>query len=66
MTAPLEGDGGFTPLFDETFPEGANATVRFVGNRVYFAVQSFQADRSVNLTITCYNRTDGTSQVLFE
>ena len=66
MTASLEGDGGFTPLFDETFPEGANATVRFVGNRVYFAVQSFQADRSVNLTITCYNRTDGTSQVLFE
>ena len=66
MTAPLEGDGGFTPLFDETFPEGANATVRFVGNRVYFAVQSFQADRSVNLTITCYDRTDGTSQVLFE
>ena len=66
MTAPLEGDGGFTPLFDETFPEGAEATVRFVGNRVYFAVQSFQADRSVNLTITCYDRTDGTSQVLFE
>ena len=66
MTAPLEGDGGFTPLFDETFPEGANATVRFLGNRVYFAVQSFQADRSVNLTITCYDRTDGTSQVLFE
>ena len=66
MTAPLEGDGGFTPLFDETFPEGANATVRFVGNRVYFAVQSFQADRSVNLTITCYDRTDSTSQVLFE
>ena len=66
MTASLEGDGGFTPLFDETFPEGANATVRFVGNRVYFAVQSFQADRSVNLTITCYDRTDGTSQVLFE
>ena len=66
MTASLEGDGGFTPLFDETFPEGANATVRFVGNRVYFAVQSFQADRSVNLTITCYDRTDGTSQVLCE
>ena len=66
MTAPLEGDGGFTPLFDETFPEGAEATVRFVGNRVYFAVQSFQADRSVNLTITCYDRTDSTSQVLFE
>ena len=66
MTAPLEGDGGFTPLFDETFPEGAEATVRFVGNRVYFAVQSFQADGSVNLTITCYDRTDGTSQVLFE
>ena len=66
MTAPLEGDGGFTPLFDETFPEGANATVRFVGNRVYFAVQSFQADRSVNLTITCYDRIDGTSQVFFE
>ena len=66
MTVPLEGDGGFTPLFDETFPEGANATVRFVGNRVYFAVQSFQADRSVNLTITCYDRIDGTSQVLFE
>ena len=66
MTAPLEGDEGFTPLFDETFPVGAEATVRFVGNRVYFAVQSFQADRSVNLTITCYDRTDGTSQVLFE
>ena len=66
MTAPLEGDGGFTPLFDETFPEGAEATVRFVGNRVYFAVQSFQADRFVNLTITCYDRTDGASQVLFE
>ena len=66
MTAPLEGDGGFTPLFDETFPEGAEATVRFVGNRLYFAVQSFLADGSVNLTITCYDRTDGTSQVLFE
>ena len=66
MTASLEGDGGFTPLFDETFPEGANATVRFVGNRVYLAVQSFQTDGSLNLTITCYDRTDGTSQVLCE
>ena len=67
MTAPLEGDGGFTPLFDETFPEGAEATVRFVGNRVYLAVQSFPAGGPVDLlTITCYDRTDGTSQVLFE
>ena len=66
MTMPMEGDGGFTPLFDETFPEGANATVRFVGNRVYLAVQSFQTDGSLNLTITCYDRTDGTSQVLCE
>ena len=67
MTAPLEGDGGFTPLFDETFPEGAEATVRFVGNRVYLAVQSFPAGGPVDLlTITCYDRTDGTSQVLCE
>ena len=66
MTAPLEGDGGFTPLFDETFPEGANATVRFAGNRVYFAVKSFPAGGPVDLTITCYDRTDGTSQVLCE
>ena len=67
MTAPLEGDGGFTPLFDETFPEGAEATVRFVGNRVYLAVQSFPAGGPVDLlTIICYDRTDGTSQVLCE
>ena len=66
MVAPLEGGGGFTPLFDETFLGGADATIRFVGNRLYFAVQSFLADGSVNLTITCYDRTDGTSQVLFE
>ena len=67
MTAPLEGNGGFTPLFDETFPEGAEATVRFVGNRVYLAVQSFPAGGPVDLlTITCYDRTDGTSQVLCE
>ena len=66
MMAPLEGGGGFTPLFDETFLGGADATIRFVGNRLYFAVQSFLADGSVNLTITCYDRTDGTSQVLFE
>ena len=66
MKAPLEGGGGFTPLFDETFLGGADATIRFVGNRLYFAVQSFLADGSVNLTITCYDRTDGTSQVLFE
>ena len=66
MMAPLEGGGGFTPLFDETFLGGADTTIRFVGNRLYFAVQSFLADGSVNLTITCYDRTDGTSQVLFE
>ena len=66
MTAPLEGDGGFTSLFDETFPEGANATVRFAGNRVYFAVKSFPAGGPVDLTITCYDRTDGTSQILCE
>ena len=66
MMAPLEGGGGFTPLFDETFLGGADATIRFVGNRLYFAVQSFLADGSVNLTITCYDRTDGTSQVLCE
>ena len=64
MTAPLEGDGGFTPLFDETFSEGVNATVRFAGNRVYFAVKSFPEGGPVDLTITCYDRTDGTSQVL--
>ncbi len=67
MTAPLEGNGGFTPLFDETFPEGAEATIRFVGNRVYLVVKSFPAGGPVDLlTITCYDRTDGTSQVLCE
>ena len=66
MTAPLEGDGGFTPLFDETFSEGVNATVRFAGNRVYFAVKSFPEGGPVDLTIICYDRTDGTSQVLCE
>ena len=66
MMAPLEGGGGFTPLFDETFLGGADATIRFVGNRLYFAVQSFLADGSADLSITCYDRTEGTSQVLFE
>ena len=62
MTAPLEGNGGFTPLFDETFPEGAEATVRFVGNRVYLAVQSFPAGGPVDLlTITCYAMTGPTA-----
>ena len=67
MTAPLEGNEGFTPLFDQVFPEGVDATVRFVGNRVYLAVQSFPAGGPVDLlTITCYDRTDGTNQVLCE
>ena len=66
MTAPLEGNEGFTPLFDQVFPEGVDATVRFVGNRVYLAVKSFPEDGPVDLTITSYDRTDGTSQVLFE
>ena len=68
MTAPLEGNEAFTMLYDKTFYVGADATVRFVGNKVYFAVRSRTVDspNNMDLTITCYDRTDGTSQVLFE
>ena len=68
MTAPLEGNEAFTMLYDKTFYVGADATVRFVGNKVYFAVRSRTVDspNNMDMTITCYDRTDGTSQVLFE
>ena len=66
MTAPLEGNDAFTVLYDKTFYVGVDATVRFVGNKVYFAVQSGTPDSPKDMTITCYDRTDGTSQVLFE
>ena len=66
MTAPLEGNDAFTMLYDKTFYVGVDATVRFVGNKVYFAVQSGTPDSPKDMTITCYDRTDGTSQVLFE
>ena len=66
VTAPLEGNDAFTVLYDKTFYVGVDATVRFVGNKVYFAVQSGTEDSLNEMTITCYDRTDGTSQVLFE
>ena len=66
MTAPLEGNDAFTMLYDKTFNVGVDATVRFVGNKVFFAVQSGTPDSPKDMTITCYDRTDGTSQVLFE
>ena len=68
VTAPLEGNDAFTVLYDKTFYVGVDATVRFVGNKVYFAVRSRTVDspNNMDLTITCYDRTDGTSQVLFE
>ena len=66
MTAPLEGNDAFTVLYEKTFYVGVDATVRFVGNKVYFAVQSGTPDSPNDMTITCYDRTDGTSQVLFE
>ena len=66
MTAPLEGNDAFTMLYDKTFYVGVDATARFVGNKVYFAVQSGTPDSPKDMTITCYDRTDGTSQVLFE
>ena len=66
MTAPLEGNDAFTVLYEKTFYVGVDATVRFVGNKVYFAAQSWSEDSLNEMTITCYDRTDGTSQVLFE
>ena len=68
MTAPLEGNDAFTVLYDKTFYVGVDATVRFAGNKVYFAVRSRTVDspNNMDMTITCYDRTDGTSQVLFE
>ena len=66
MTAPLEGNDAFTMLYDKTFYVGVDAAARFVGNKVYFAVQSGTPDSPKDMTITCYDRTDGTSQVLFE
>ena len=66
MTAPLEGNDAFTMLYEKMFYVGVDATVRFVGNKVYFAVQSGTPDSPKDMTITCYDRTDGTSQVLFE
>ena len=66
ITAPLEGNDAFTVLYDKTFNVGVDATARFVGNKVYFAVQSGTPDSPKDMTITCYDRTDGTSQVLFE
>ena len=66
MTAPLEGNDAFTVLYEKTFYVGVDATVRFVGNKVYFAVQSGTPDSPNDMMITCYDRTDGTSQVLFE
>ena len=66
MAAPLEGNDAFTMLYDKTFYVGVDATVRFAGNKVYFAAQSWSEDSLNEMTITCYDRTDGTSQVLFE
>lgn len=66
VSIPLDGSGELTVHYDESFANGVESTMRFVGNYVYFSVSVFKGMDNYDLTITRYNSRTGESAVIYE
>lgn len=66
LSTPLDKFEEFTVLYDETFVFGSEATVRFVGNSVYYAMLSWPESRIFDLKILRFDLTSGGSELLYE
>ena len=66
LSQDLSGDEGFTALYDEVFPYGANATARFVGESIYLSVVTFQDGGPVDLSVIKFDTQKDTSEVIYQ
>lgn len=64
LSTPLDGSGDLTLLYDESFENGVESTMRFVGNYVYFSVNVFKG-KSYDCTITRFNTRTGDCEILY-
>ena len=65
VSTPLDGSGEVTVHYDESFVNGVESTMRFVGNYVYFSVFVFKGKDNYDWTITRYNTRTGESESIY-
>ncbi len=63
MYTSLDSSEEYTAVFDETYPQSVEMTVRFVNNAIYCAALTFSTH---DLTVTKYDRETGTAETLLE
>lgn len=66
VSISLDGSGELTVHYDESFANGVESTMRFVGDYVYFSVSVFKGIDNYDLTITRYNSRTGEAMVIYE
>ena len=66
LSTPLDGSEDFTVLYDETFSQGVQSSVRFVKNRVYLSIYLINDDLTADLTVARYDITGDTWETVYE
>ncbi len=67
MYTPLDSSEEYTAVFDETYHQGVDMTVRFVNNAIYCAKATFVGGGNIfDVTVTKYDRETGAAELLYE
>ena len=66
LSTSLDGSEDFTVLYDETFSQGVQSSVRFVKNRVYLSIYLINDDLTADLTVARYDITGDTWETVYE
>lgn len=64
LSISLDGSGDLTILYDQSFENGVEPTMRFVGNFVYFSVRVFKGE-DYDLSITRFNARTGGAEIIY-
>lgn len=66
LSTSMDNSDDITVLYDNVFEDGAQATVRFVGQAAYLSIISLSDSGSRGVTITKFNLKTGSSEIVYE
>ena len=66
LSTSLDGSEDFTVLYDETFSQGVQSSVRFVKNGVYLPIKLIHDDMTTDLTVERYDIAGDTWETVYE
>ena len=66
LSTSLDGSDDFKVLYDETFSQGVQSSVRFVKNGVYLSIELIHDDMTADLTVERYDIAGDTWETVYE